>query len=155
MLQNIVQISATTTIALSTNVTEYGGFSQAVRAILPIRKVLLEIIKTVCMIGSNNRCPFGNKIDSCSFLADIHENNSIALSLVVNQNITSRTKHLMCQVPFLLILCKWYKEQHQLCQSGHQRKESWLSYQRFELAYFEYCYFLNQGWWEVSNNRWE
>ena len=81
------------TIALSTSEAEYGALSQAMRSIIPIREMLLEMIKAVDMVDVKKRCPFGNQDNVCSFQTIVHEDNSAALSLATNYKVTSRTKH--------------------------------------------------------------
>ena len=81
------------TIALSTSEAEYGALSQAMRAVIPIRETLLEMIEVVDMVDANGKHPFGMKDRLTKFQTVIHEDNSAALSLAVKQKVTSRTKH--------------------------------------------------------------
>ena len=63
------------------------------RAVIPIRETLLESIKTVDKVDAHGKCPFDDRNKLCSFPTVIHENKSAALSLAVDQKVTSRTKH--------------------------------------------------------------
>jgi hypothetical protein len=63
------------------------------RAVIPIRETLLEMIKVVEMVDTNKTHPFGMKDQLVKFQTLIHEDNSAALSLAVKQKVTSRTKH--------------------------------------------------------------
>ena len=87
------KIQLQSTIALSTSEAEYGALSQAMKDVILFRETWLEMIKIVDMVEPCKRCPFGSKEDLLSFQTVIHEDNSAALSLAVNQKVTSRTKH--------------------------------------------------------------
>ena len=63
------------------------------RTLIPIRDTMLEIIETVNMQSSNGDNPFGTRLELSKFKTQIYEDNSSALSLAVNQKVTSRTKH--------------------------------------------------------------
>ena len=52
------------TIALSTSKAEYGALSHAMRAVIPVRETLLEMISKVDMIDSKSRNPFGSRNDT-------------------------------------------------------------------------------------------
>ena len=82
-----------TTIALSTSEAEYGALSSAMRVVLPIRDVVLELLNCVDLVDSYGTSIFPDTSDPSAFETFIHEDNNTALSLAVNQRITSRTKH--------------------------------------------------------------
>ena len=71
------------TIALSTQEGEYCTLSQAMRTLIPIRAILLEISSTLSLPPSM----------TASICSQVFEDNNGALLLAVNQCITSRTKH--------------------------------------------------------------
>ena len=73
-------------IALSTAEAEYYSLSLAMRALLPIRALLLEMTHNI-------RMPPDLVISPDQFMATVHEDNTAALSLAVNQRVTSRTRH--------------------------------------------------------------
>ena len=78
------------TIPLRTSEAEYGALIQAMRAVIPTRETLLELIKAVGMVDAHGRYPFGDKNKLCSFPTIADEDNFAALSLAVNQKVTSR-----------------------------------------------------------------
>ena len=80
------------TIALSTSEAEYGALSQSMRTLLPIRDTLLEFIQHVKAVTCDGQVLFPDD-DLTSFQTTVYEDNATALSLAVNQRITSRTKH--------------------------------------------------------------
>ena len=135
-----------TTIALSTSEAEYGALSQAMRAVIPIRETLLELIKAVDMVDAHGRRPFGDKNKLCSFPTVIHEDNSAALSLAVNQKVTSRTKHWCVKFHFFWSYVN-NKDNNTSCVKV-DTKEQRADYLTKGLTKdtFEHCRFLNQGW---------
>ena len=75
-----------TSIALSTGESEYAALSASMRVLLPLRSMLLEFIKFVSIPPA-----FGN---AQTFVrTTVHEDNSSALALATNHQITSRTRH--------------------------------------------------------------
>ena len=80
------------TVALSTGEAEYGAHSQAMRTVIPIREAIIDMVSIVKVNGEVGNV-FGPYASLSSFKTIIHEDNSSALSLAVNQRITSRTKH--------------------------------------------------------------
>ena len=74
------------TIALSTAESEYYSLSIAMRTLLPIRLLLLEIIENVSF-------PSMMTLNSSTLRATIYEDNTSALTLATDQQITSRTRH--------------------------------------------------------------
>ena len=73
------------TIALSTQEGEYCALSQAMCTLIPIRTILIEISSALSH-------PPSTTASICSW---VFEDNSGTLLLVVNQCITSRTKHYL------------------------------------------------------------
>ena len=74
------------TIALSTAESEYYSLSLAMRALLPIRNLLLEMI-------ANLNVPDSFRDHSSSFAVTVFEDNQAALNLATTQRLTSRTRH--------------------------------------------------------------
>jgi len=75
-----------TSIALSTGESEYSALSQSMRALLPLRELVLEIISNVDI--PKPLCSMNSTIQS-----NVHEDNSSALILATEQRLTSRTRH--------------------------------------------------------------
>jgi hypothetical protein len=89
------------TIALSMSEAEYGALSQAMYMILPIREATSELIEQVVVNDNLGNFSFGTKDKLLEFKATIHEDNSSALSLSLNQKVTSgRTKHWNVKLHF-------------------------------------------------------
>ena len=134
------------TIALSTSEAEYGALSQSMRALLPIRDTILEMINAVDMVDSNNNNIFGSKDELIKFETKVYEVNSTALSLALNQKVTSRTKHWCVKFHFF-----WShindKRKNIQCLKVHT-KEQRADYLTKGLTreLFEHCRELNQGW---------
>ena len=74
------------TIALSTAKSEYYSLSIAIRTLLPIRRLILEVVQHVNL-------PEHMHLESHQFRATVREDNTSALNLATNQHITSRTRH--------------------------------------------------------------
>ena len=81
------------TITLSTSEAKYGALSQAMRTVIPIRETMLELINNVDMVDDKGGTPFGTRSELKLFKTRVYEDNSAALSLAMNQKVTSRTKH--------------------------------------------------------------
>ena len=80
-------------IALSTSEAEYGALSLEIRAVIPIRETMHEMIEIVNMVDAHSKRPFGSQLELRSFPTVIYEDNSSALGLAVKQKVTSHTKH--------------------------------------------------------------
>ena len=91
------------TIALSTSEAEYGALSSAMRVVLPIRNVVHELLAHVDLADNQGNAIFPETTDPTTFKTFIYEDNNTALSLAVNQRITSRTKHWCVKSHFF-----WY-----------------------------------------------
>ena len=74
------------TIALSTAESEYYSLSIAMRTLLPIRRLILDMIHQVAF-------PEFMQLESHQFQATVREDNTSALNLATEQQITSRTRH--------------------------------------------------------------
>ena len=134
------------TIALSTSEAEYGALSQAMRAIIPIRETLLEMIQSVDMVDANNKWPFGSRDNLCSFKTVVHEDNSAALSLAVNQKVTSRTKHWCVKFHFFWSYVNDEKNNTQCVKVDTKNQKADYLTKGLTKDSFEHCRFLNQGW---------
>jgi hypothetical protein len=136
------------TIALSTSEAEYSALSQAMRALIPIRETMLEtIIEVVNMTDSEGEEIFGTRSNLHSFKTNIHEDNPIALSLAINQRVTSQTKHWCVKFHFF-----WSHDVNNKSKSISclkvDTKEQCADYLTKGLTceLFEHCHELNQGW---------
>ena len=133
-------------IALSTSEAEYGALSQAMRAIIPIRETLLEMIKAVDMVNSENQYPFGRRSELCSFPTFVHEDNTAALSLAVNQKVTSRTKHWCVKFHFFWSYVNDKQNNTQCIKVDTKEQRADYLTKGLPRDAFENCRFLNQGW---------
>ena len=75
-----------TSVALSTGEAEYSALSSSMRILIPLRHMLLELIKHVRIPP-----PFGT-VQSL-VRTTVHEDNTSALTLATNHQITNRTCH--------------------------------------------------------------
>ena len=133
-------------IALSTSEAEYGALSHAMRAVIPLRETLLEMISKVDMIDSKSRNPFGSKEEVSKFPTIIYEDNSAALSLATNQKVTSRTKHWCVKYHFFWSYIN-EEDNNTKCErvSTDLQKADYLTKGLPKLV-FKKCRHLNQGW---------
>eukprot|EP01083_Nonionella_stella_P274358 931200_1 len=135
-----------TTIALSTSEAEYGALSSAMRVVLPIRDVVLELLNYVDLVDSHGTSIFPETSDPSTFETFIHEDNNTALSLAVNQRITSRTKHWCVKSHFF-----WYhvndKSKHIKCVKVDTKlqRADYLT-KGLSVDLYTNCRKLNQGW---------
>ena len=134
------------TIALSTSEAEYGALSQAMRAVIPIRETLLEMIKVVEMVDTNGTYPFGMKDRLVKFQTVIHEDNSAALSLAVKQKVTSRTKHWCVKFHFFWSYVNNEKNNTKCVRVGTKEQRADYLTKGLTKDTFEQCRRMNQGW---------
>ena len=134
------------TIALSTSEAEYGALSQAMRAVIPIRETLLEMIMTVDMVDTRNRSPFGSRATLSSFPTVIHEDNAAALGLAVNQKVTSRTKHWCVKFHFFWSYVNDTEKNTKCVKVDTKEQKADYLTKGLTKDAFEHCRFLNQGW---------
>ena len=134
------------TISLSTSEAEYGALSQAMRIILPLRETVLEMLSTVNGMDCSGHQTFGPRNALLNLPTRIYEDNAAALSLAINQKVTSRTKHWNVKFHFF-----WEhvndKGKHISClkvQSRNQRADYLTKGLTRDL--FEHCRCQNQGW---------
>jgi hypothetical protein len=85
-----------TEISMSTLEAEYSALSQALRTLLPIRRILLEAASSVGLSGDLQ----------ASIQARTFEDNQGAYYLAVNQRLTNRTK-------YFLVKFHWFWSHHQ------------------------------------------
>ena len=134
------------TIALSTSEAEYGALSQAMRALIPIRETLLEMIKTVEMVDAQMKRPFGDKETLCSFPTVVHEDNTSALNLAVNQKVTSRTKHWCIKFHFFWSYVNDTTKNTTVVQVDTKEQRADYLTKGLVVLLFVNCRKLNQGW---------
>ena len=82
-----------TTISLSTSEAEYYALSQAMRAVIPIRALVMEVVMNLALTKFYEK-------GSHSIKTIMYEDNSSALSLATNHQVTSRTKHYLVKWHF-------------------------------------------------------
>jgi len=85
-----------TTIALATQEAEYSALSAAMRVVIPLRRLLVEIT-------DNLHLPMQLR---STIHARVFEDNNGALLLANNQRITSRTRHYLIQWHFFWDILK-------------------------------------------------
>jgi hypothetical protein len=127
-----------TCVALSTGESEYYALSQAARTVLPIMAFLQEIVKVV-------KVP-KHLLD---ITTTIYEDNSSALALATNHQITSRTRHYHVKWHFF-----WQHVKTKTNPEGTLEIEKVATdKQRADYAtkglakpLFQNCRALNQGW---------
>jgi hypothetical protein len=85
-----------TEISMSTLEAEYSALSQALRTLLPIRRILIEAASSVGLSGDMQ----------ASIQARTFEDNQGAYYLAVNQRLTNRTK-------YFLVKFHWFWSHHQ------------------------------------------
>jgi hypothetical protein len=78
-------------ICLSTAEAEYYSLSIALRALMPVKRLIEEMVRML-------ELPFAAEVDTIH--TTVHEDNQAALSLAVNQRITSRTRHYLARWHF-------------------------------------------------------
>jgi hypothetical protein len=78
-------------ICLSTAEAEYYSLSIALRALMPVKRLIEEMMKML-------ELPFVAQMDTIH--TTVREDNQAALSLAVNQRITSRTRHYLARWHF-------------------------------------------------------
>ena len=135
-----------TTIALSTSEAEYGALSQAMRVIIPLRETLLEMIRTVDAVDPQMKRPFGSKEDLLNFKTIVHEDNAAALSLAVNQKVTSRTKHWCVKFHFFWSYVNDTKNNTSCVKVDTKEQRADYLTKGLTKDNFEHCRSLNQGW---------
>jgi hypothetical protein len=134
------------TIALSTSEAEYGALSQAMRTVIPVRETMMDLIQSVDMIDSKGNAPFGTRAKLKSFKTRIYEDNSAALSLAINQKITSRTKHWSVKFHFFWShLNDKSKNMECLRVDTKEQRADYLT-KGLTRELFQNCRELNQGW---------
>ena len=133
-------------VALSTSEAEYGALSHAMRAVIPVRETLLEMISKVDMIDSKSRNPFGSKKDICKFPTVIYEDNSSALSLAQNQKVTSRTKHWCVKYHFFWTYINEESNNTRCERVDTERQKADYLTKGLSKIIFKRCRYLNQGW---------
>ena len=132
-------------IALSTSEAKYGALSHAMRAVIPVRETLLEMVTKVDMINSKLRNPFESK-DITKFPTVIYEDNSSALNMALKQKITSRTKHWCVKYHFFWSYINEDDNNTKCeCINTEFQKADYLTKGLPKIT-FEKCCHLNQGW---------
>ena len=134
------------TIALSTSESEYGALSQSMRAVLPLRETVLEIISAVDMTDKEGLFPFGQREKLLLFRTIIHEDNSTALKLANSQKVTSRTKHWNVKFHFFWSHINDKAKNIQVVKVDTKFQQADYLTKGLTRELFENCRRLNQGW---------
>ena len=122
------------TIALSTQEGEYCTLSQAMRTLIPIRAILIEISSALSLPPST----------TASIHSQVFEDNNGALLLAVNQRITSRTKHYLIQWHFFWSHVK-DGDVEVLCVDTDLQDADYMT-KGLPCQHFESNHFRTQGW---------
>ena len=133
------------TIALSTSEAEYGALSQSMRAVLPIRDTLLEVIVNVDGVDSNGVSIFDRESLLC-FKTTFFEDNATALSLANNQKISSRTKHWCIKSHFFWEHVNDKEKNISVVKIDTKEQRADYLTKGLTKDLFENCRMLNQGW---------
>ena len=132
-----------TTIALSTSEAEYYALSQAMRAVLPMREFLKEIIDELDLPSNYNQIQssvFKN------FETTVHEDNSSALNLATKQKVTSRTKHYHVKYHFFWYHINMPKNNIKVVRVPTEEQRADYLTKGLTRDVFQNCRLLNQGW---------
>ena len=132
-----------TTISLSTSEAEYYALSQAMRAVLPMREFLKEIIDKLDL--SSNYSEIESSIFK-NFETTVHEDNSSALNLAVNQKVTSRTKHYLVKYHFFWDHVNDLKNNIKVVKVPTNEQRADYLTKGLTRDVFESCRRQNQGW---------
>ena len=131
-----------TTISLSTAEAEYYALSQAMRAVIPIRELAIEVLSHV-----NLPKPYQTMAQSLT--TTIFEDNNSALTLATKQQVTSRTKHYLVKWHFFWSHVKSESNPDGTIEATHVdtkfQKADYLT-KGLTKDLFENCRRLNQGW---------
>jgi hypothetical protein len=131
-----------TTIALSTAEAEYYALSQAMRAVIPIREIALEVLNFI-------NIPKNLQSQAKSLTTTILEDNNSALALATKQQVTSRTKHYLVKWHFFWSHVKTESNPDGTIEVQHvattDQKADYLT-KGLTRDLFENCRRLNQGW---------
>ena len=134
------------TIALSTSEAEYGALSQAMRTLLPIREMIMELVQSVNVVDDKGAEVFGARDQVMQFDTTVYEDNAAALSLAIKQKVTSRTKHWNVKFHFF-----WHhvnddsKRIVVIKVDTKNQKADYLT-KGLTRELYENCRRLNQGW---------
>ena len=123
-----------TEVSLSTLDAEYSALSQSMRALLPMRELLLEV-------SSSIRLPLNL---SSTIHCTVFEDNNGALILATDQCLTSRTKYFQVKWHFFWSHVKDGKVTVEKIDSNSQRAD-YLT-KGLPRAVFEHIRKLVQGW---------
>ena len=132
-----------TTISLSTSESEYYALSQAMRAVLPMREFLKEIIDGLDLPSEYS------KIESSvfkNFETTVHEDNSSALNLAKKQKVTSRTKHYLVKYHFFWSHINEPRNNIKVVRVPTDEQRADYLTKGLTRDVFENCRQLNQGW---------
>ena len=131
-----------TTISLSTAEAEYYALSQAMRAVIPIRELAIEVLSFI-------KLPPKFEQMAKSLTTTILEDNNSALTLATKQQVTNRTKHYLVKWHFFWHHVKTVSNPAGTIEVEHvaskDQKADYLT-KGLTKDLFENCRRLNQGW---------
>jgi hypothetical protein len=134
------------TIALSTSESEYGALSQAMRTLLPIKAMVMELVKNVDLVDNEGTEIFGTRTKVLEFETTVYEDNAAALSLANKQQVTSRTKHWCVKYHFFWHHINDLNQRLKVVKVETTKQKADYLTKGLTKDMFENCRRLNQGW---------
>lgn len=122
-------------ICLSTAEAEYYSLSLAIRALLPIRSLLKEMKLNIAMPAN---------LANEALKTSIFEDNTAALSLAVDQRLTSRTRHYHCRYHFFWQIVNSTEIEINYVETKEQEADIFTK--QLPVVDFEYLRKKIQGW---------
>ena len=124
-------------ICLSTAEAEYYSLSLAMRALLPVKTLLEEMVAKLSV-------PKGMAVSK--IISTAHEDNTSALSLAVDQRLTNRTRHYLARWHFFWNLVNDKKNQIDIVYCPTKEQEADYLTKGLDSNTFEYLRSKVQGW---------
>lgn len=124
-------------ICLSTAEAEYYSLSLAMRALLPVKTLLEEMVTKLSV-------PKGMAVSK--IVSTAHEDNSAALSLAVDQRLTNRTRHYLARWHFFWSIVNNKKNQIDIVYCPTKEQEADYLTKGLDYSTFEYLRSKVQGW---------
>ncbi|GFH47570.1 hypothetical protein CTEN210_04045 [Chaetoceros tenuissimus] len=124
-------------ICLSTAEAEYYSLSLAMRALLPVKTLLEEMVSKLSV-------PKGMAVSK--IVSTAHEDNSAALSLAVDQRLTNRTRHYLVRWHFFWSIINDKENKMEIVYCPTKEQEADYLTKGLDRITFEYLRSKVQGW---------
>ncbi|GFH50762.1 hypothetical protein CTEN210_07238 [Chaetoceros tenuissimus] len=124
-------------ICLSTAEAEYYSLSLAMRALLPVKTLLEEMVAKLSV-------PKGMAVSK--IVSTAHEDNSAALSLAVDQRLTNRTRHYLARWHFFWSIINDKENKMEIVYCPTKEQEADYLTKGLDRITFEYLRSKVQGW---------